>query len=299
MTGIKVRETVADRIFMVIVYTIVLLVTAIVLYPLIIVLSSSVSKPELVATGQVWFLPKGLNILGYQRVLMDSAIMTGYINTILYTVFGTAINIAVTVPAAYALAKRDLPARRVLIFFFIFIMYFSGGMIPEFLLIQSLGLYNTRTLLFIYGAFGAYNCIICRSFFESVPAELEEAAFIDGCSPIRAFIQIVLPISQALLGVMVLFFAVARWNSFFVAMIYTVDADITPLQLVLRRILIVEQTSRDMLEEAHLEDIATRVYLVELIKYAVIVVSSLPLLLLYPFLQKYFVKGVLIGSVKG
>ena len=299
MMGVKVKETKGDRVFLVIVHILIALVTLIILYPLIVVLSSSVSRPELVATGQVWLLPKGFNIMGYQRVFQDPMIMTGYGNTIFYTVVGTAINIAVTIPAGYALAKKDLPARRILIFVFIFIMYFSGGMIPEFLLIQSLGLYDTRTLLLILGAFGAYNCIICRAFFESVPQELEEAAFIDGCSPIRAFFQVILPISQALIGVMVLFFAVSRWNAYFGAMIYTRNPDIVPLQLVLRRILILEDTSRDMLTDAHLEDIASRVYLIELIKYAVIVVSSLPLLVLYPFLQKYFVKGVLIGSVKG
>ena len=296
---IKTRESLGDRVFVALLYTVVLLILIIVMYPLILVLSSSVSRADLVATGQVWLLPKGLNISGYQRVFQDPAIMTGYKNTLFYAVVGTVINLIVTVPAGYALSKRTLPGRGFLTFYFLFIMYFSGGMIPTFLLVKGLGLYNTRMLLVIMGAFGAYNCIICRTFFSSIPPELEEAAAIDGCTPLQSFFRIVLPISQALLGVMVLYFVVGHWNSYFTAMIYTNDPKITPLQLVLRRILILEQSSVDMMSDAATDELATRVYLVELVKYAVIVVSSLPLLMLYPFLQKYFVKGVLIGSLKG
>jgi putative aldouronate transport system permease protein len=301
MEKTNIKETFGDRIFFTIVFTVLMLVTAIILYPLILVLSSSISQPDLVATGKVWLWPVGINIDGYIRVFQDPAIMRGYANTVFYAVVGTAINMAVTVPAAYSMSKKSLPGRGFFTFYFLFIMYFSGGMIPTFLLINGLGLYNTRTVLLVMGAFGAFNFIICRTFFAAIPQELEEAAEIDGATPIRSFFTIVLPISQALLGVMVLRFAVGHWNSFFTAMIYTVDQRIVPLQLVLRRILIMDRTSIDMMGDASeaVDEIMSRVYLVELVKYAVIVVSALPLLILYPFLQKYFVKGVMIGSVKG
>lgn len=180
---------------------------------------------------------------------------------------------------------------------FMITMYFSGGMIPTFLWVNSLGLYNSRLVLIILGAFNTYNCIICRSFFSSMPVELEEAASIDGCSVIGTFVKIILPLSKALLGVMVLYFAVVHWNSYFDAMIYIRDDAKQPLQVFLRRILILAQTQADMEEAAGYGQ--TLANLEALMRYAVIVVSSLPLLIVYPFLQKYFDKGVMIGSVKG
>lgn len=277
---------------------VVLLLTAIVLYPLIYMVSCSISEPTMVASGQVFLLPKGFTLEGYKRVFQDPNIMMGYANTIFYTVIGTLINLIVTVPAGYVLTKHEVPGTRFTMKLFLVTMYFSGGMIPTFLLIKSLGLYNTRSVLLIVGAFSTYNCIICRSFFSAFPKELEEAAHIDGCSVIRTFLTIVLPLSKALLGVMVLYFAISHWNSYFNAMIYTYDESIQPLQLFLRRILILEQNSRDMFD-ADAERVAEQQALSALIKYAVIVVSSLPLLIVYPFLQKYFDKGVMIGSVKG
>ncbi|MBQ8230979.1 MAG: carbohydrate ABC transporter permease [Lachnospiraceae bacterium] len=269
----------------------------IVLYPLIVVLSSSVSDPAMVATGQVVLLPKGINLEGYRAVFKNSDIMIGYANTIFYTVFGTIINLFVTVPAGYALTKRMVPGRNFVMTLFMITMYFSGGLIPTFLLINSLGLYNTRFILLILGAFSTYNCIICRSFFAAMPVELEEAAEIDGSNPLRTFVQIVLPLSKALLGVMVLYFGVAHWNSYFNAMIYIKEDSMQPLQVFLRRILILAQSAMNVEEGGeYVQAMADRE---ALIRYAVIVVSSLPLLVIYPFLQKYFDKGVLIGSVKG
>jgi putative aldouronate transport system permease protein len=179
-------------------------------------------------------------------------------------------------------------------------MYFHGGLIPTFLLVRGLHLFNTPYVLVILGAFNVYNCIVCRTFFAAIPKEMEEAAVIDGASPMRAFFQIVLPISQALLGVMVLYFAVGHWNSYFSALIYVTDERLKPLQLILRKILILEAASAAMMDAGGSEEFIGELYQVrELIKYAVIVVSSLPVLVLYPFLQKYFVHGVMIGSVKG
>jgi putative aldouronate transport system permease protein len=251
--------------------------------------------------GKIWLLPRELTILGYQRVFQEPGILTGYRNTLLYAIVGTGINLLVTVPAGYALSKSFLPGRNFFTGFFLFTMYFSGGLIPTFLLIRQLHLYNTPYVLVILGAFSVYNCIICRTFFAAIPKEMEEAAAIDGVSPLRTFFQIVLPVSQALIGVMVLYFVVGHWNSYFTAMIYITKENIKPLQLILRKILILEATSAAMMEGGDgAEEYVAKLYeLRELIKYSVIVVSSLPVLILYPFLQKYFVHGVMIGSVKG
>ena len=294
-----IKEPRGDRIFGAVVFVIVTLLMLIVLYPLIYVLSCSVSSPTAVGAGEVVLLPKGFTLMGYKRVFQEPDILLGYKNTLFYTLIGTAINLFVTVPAGYMLSKKEVPGRNLFMFLFTFTMLFSGGMIPSFLLVKSLHLYDTRAVLVILGAFSTYNCIICRTFFAALPHELEEAAAIDGCSTVRTFVQIVLPLSQALLGVMVLYFAVGHWNSYFNAMIYVNNEKYKPLQLILRRILILEQASANMMEGGGDEYAAEQFKLKELIKYSVIVVSSLPVLVLYPFLQKYFVQGVMIGSIKG
>lgn len=294
-----IKEPRGDRIFGAVVFVIVTLLMLIVLYPLVYVLSCSVSSPTAVGAGEVVLLPKGFTLMGYKRVFQEPDILLGYKNTLFYTLIGTAINLFVTVPAGYMLSKKEVPGRNLFMFLFMFTMYFSGGMIPSFLLVKSLHLYDTRAVLVILGAFSTYNCIICRTFFAALPHELEEAAAIDGCSTVRTFVQIVLPLSQALLGVMVLYFAVGHWNSYFNAMIYVNNEKYKPLQLILRRILILEQASANMMEGGGDEYAAEQFKLKELIKYSVIVVSSLPVLVLYPFLQKYFAQGVMIGSIKG
>jgi len=276
------------------VYAIATILFLIVLYPLILVVSNSFSDPALVNTGQVWLLPKGINIEGYKAVFASKQIMTGYANTIFYTVVGTSLSLFITLPAGYALTKKSMPGRGFIMKLFLLTMYVSGGLIPTFLVMNSLGLYNTRLMMLLSGGFSVYNCIICRSFFAGLPKELEEAAEIDGCSPLGIFTKIVLPLSKALLGVMVLYYAVGRWNGYFTAMIYLVDEDKKPLALVLRRIL------RNAQELSNDDEIGAQAAQLEaLIRYSSIVVSSLPLMVAYPFLQKYFDKGVLIGSVKG
>lgn len=295
----KMKGSLGDRIFIYIVYTLVILITLIVTYPLIYVVSCSFSSPTAVSGGKVWLFPVEFTLEGYKRVFNEKTIITGYMNTIFYTVAGTLINLIVTVPCGYALSKKTLPGKGFFMTFFMIIMYFGGGMIPTFLLIQSLHLYNTRTVLLIMGAFSTYNCIICRTFFSGVPQELEEAAAIDGCSVYRCFLQIVLPTSKALLGVMVLYFAVGHWNSYFNAMMYINKDEYKPLQLVLRRLLVEVETSAAMMSGAAAEYANEQYQLAQLLKYAVIVVSSLPVMVLYPFLQKFFTKGVMIGSIKG
>lgn len=292
-----IKETPGDRIFRALCYFIMTLLLLLVLCPLIFVCSASVSDPSMVASGKVLLLPKGFTLDGYRRVFQDKSILTGYANTIFYTTVGTLINLAVTVPAGYALARSTLPGKKFFMTYFMIPMYFGGGLIPTFLVVNALHLYNTRAVMVLLYAFSMYNCIICRTFFGSLPKEVEEAAIIDGCTSFQVFWQIVLPLSKALMGVMVLYFAVAHWNTYFAALIYLRDADKHPLQLVLRKILILETASDDMIgmEEAAL----AKLQLKELVKYAVIIVSSLPVLILYPFLQKYFDQGVMIGSVKG
>lgn len=284
--------------FDVVMHIIGFLLLAIVAYPLILVLSNSFSNPSLVAQGKVVFFPKEFTLMGYEAVFENKDIMTGYANTIFYTVVGTIINLMVTLPAGYVLSKgRKVVGNNLFTTIFLITMYFSGGMIPTFLLNQSLGLYNTRWVLLIMGAFNVHNCIICRSFFVGMPRELEEAAYIDGCSVFQTFIRIVLPLSKALLGVMVLYFAVGHWNSYFNAMIYIKEDAMQPLQVFLRRILVLAQ---QMAADPDSSELAVEMaYREQLIRYSVIVVSSAPLLIVYPFLQKYFDKGVMIGSVKG
>lgn len=292
-----IKETPGDRIFRALCYFIMTLLLLLVLCPLIFVCSASVSDPSMVASGKVLLLPKGFTLDGYRRVFQDKSILTGYANTIFYTTVGTLINLAVTVPAGYALARSTLPGKKFFMTYFMIPMYFGGGLIPTFLVVNALHLYNTRAVMVLLYAFSMYNCIICRTFFGGLPKEVEEAAIIDGCTSFQVFWQIVLPLSKALMGVMVLYFAVAHWNTYFSALIYLRDTDKHPLQLVLRKILVLETASDDMIgmEEAAL----AKLQLKELVKYAVIIVSSLPVLILYPFLQKYFDQGVMIGSVKG
>jgi putative aldouronate transport system permease protein len=273
----------------------------VVLYPLIFIVSASFSDPQLVSSGKVFLLPKGINVEGYVRIFRDKEIMIGYRNTIFYTVAGTLVNLALTLPAAYALSKKDLVGRRVIMLFMALTMYFSGGMIPTYLLVKSLNLINTWIILLIGGAVSTYNLIIARTFFiTGVPHELEEASIIDGCSQARTFLLIVLPVSKALIGVMALYYGIGHWNSFFSALIYITDRNKVPLQLVLREILIGEQMREEMLEEAMSDEMQLlRLQLATLIKFGVIVVSSAPVMVAYPFLQKYFNKGIMLGSLKG
>ena len=291
----KIRKKIKP--FDILVYAVGIFLILIVGYPLILVLSNSVSSPEMVASGQVLLFPKGFTLEGYKAVFEDSSILTGYANTIFYTVAKTFVALVITLPAGYALTKSKVPGNRLFLAMFMITMYFSGGLIPTFLQVQKYGLYNTRAAIILLGAFSMYNCIICRSFFSSIPHELEEAAEIDGCTPMRTFLQIILPLSKPLLGVMVLYVAVAQWNSYMDCLIYIQDDFKQSLQVVLRRILVLAQ-SATLMEDAG-EYAAAMADREALLRYSAMVVSSVPLLVVYPFLQKYFNKGVMIGAVKG
>lgn len=298
--GGLVRLSPSDRVYYVIIYGIVILLSILVLYPLIFIISSSFSSGQAVTNGRVFLWPVEFSVDSYRKVYEYKVVWTGYRNTIFYTTVGTLWNVAMTACAAFALSRPKLPGRNWLMFLFAFTMLFNGGLIPNFLLMRDLGLYNTPWVLIIPGAISVYNMIITRTFFQnSIPGELSEAAVVDGCSDFRYFFAILLPLSKAVLAVITLYYAVGHWNSYFSAMIYLNTRSLWPLQLFLREILIQNQFSAEMLTTMTDEEIKKLQGMSDLLKYAFIVVATVPILLVYPFIQKYFAKGVMIGSIKG
>ena len=277
--------------------TILVIVLLIVLYPLYYVLIASFSNPDLVLTGKIFLLPKGFQTESYERVFSNPEIMQGYLNLILYTLVGSCINLAVTLSGGYALSRRDLRGRKGFMIFFTFTMFFGGGTVPTYMLVRKLHLLNTFWAMVIPNAMSVWNLILCRNFFEgNIPSELLEVAQIDGCRNGYFFYRIVLPLSKALIAVMVLFYAVGHWNSYMQPLLYLSDRTKYPLQLVLKNILISSQPDASL---AGMNDRAEMYKQTEMLKYALVVVSSAPMIVLYPFVQKYFVQGVMVGSVKG
>ncbi len=291
------KESKGDRAFTIFNYIFLAIVAVVVLYPLIFVLSASLSNPEYVISGDLWLWPKEFTVEAYKKVFQNPDIINGFINTLKYTFFGTLLNIVMTICAAYPLSRRNLKGKGFIMAFMVFTMFFSGGLIPTYLLIRDLGMINTFWVMIIPNAVAVWNIIIMRTFFQSIPYELEESAMIDGAGNFRILWSIVLPLSLPVMAVMVLFYAVGHWNSYFQALIYLQDQDKFPLQLILRQILIQGQTD-DMIQ-ATSESFLAQKLSVEGLKYAVLIVANLPMLMLYPFLQRYFVKGVMIGSLKG
>ena len=280
------------------------LFTLIILYPLYFVLIASFSEPSMVAKGMVMLLPKGFQLTAYKNVLQESSIWIGYRNTIIYTTAGTAYNLLLTIPAAYVLSKKTLPGRTALMWYFFITMYFSGGMIPTYLQIKALGLYNNPLVLIIGAGVNCWNLIVTRQYFtNSIPEEIYESAGIDGASDIRVFVTIAVPLAAPIIAVMALFYAVGHWNSYYNALLYMRTSAYHPLQLVLRNILISSELAlANVALEGDTEAVvaaAQRAYMAEAMKYAIIFIASAPLLCAYPFVQKYFVKGIMIGSVKG
>lgn len=278
--------------------TLLAFVSLIVLYPLIYVLSASISNPAAVLNGDMWLVPKEITFAGYRKVFENKELLNSYGNTIFYTVLGTAINLVMTVMAAYPMSKRDLKGRNLLMAVMVFTMFFSGGLVPTYMLVKQLGMTNSFWALVIPNAVSVYNIIIMRTFFQSsIPGEIQEAAAIDGCSEMRILRSVVLPLSMPIIAVMILFYSVGHWNAYFNALIYLTAREDYPLQLILREILIQGQMEEmvNAGDSSHAKTLLDQ----EAVKYAVVVVANLPILLLYPFLQKYFVKGVLIGAIKG
>jgi putative aldouronate transport system permease protein len=285
-----------DKIFDTVVNTLAALILLVVLYPLLFIVSASFSDPALVLNGEVVLLPKQITLEAYKNVFQNKQIWNGYGNTILYTAAGTAINLIMTTLAAYPLSRPDLPGRGVVMFFITLTMFFSGGLIPSYLLVKNLGMVDTMWALIVPGAIATYNLIVMRTYFQSsIPWEIQEAAHIDGCSNWKLLTHIILPLSKPILAVMVLFYAVGHWNSYFNALIYIRSKDMYPLQLVLREVLMVSQA--DAVDSN--VGLESKILLAESIKYVVIIISSLPVMVMYPFVQRHFVKGVMIGSLKG
>ncbi len=293
----KVKKSGADKVFDVILYVCSVLIFLLVLYPLYFVVIASFSDPSAVAGGQVWLLPKGFTLDGYEEILRHSEIWIGYRNTIFYTLLGTAVGMVVNIFAAYALSRKDLVGRKFFMMLFIITMFFNGGLIPTFLTIKDFHLYNTWAVMIVPFSVSTYNIIVARTFFENnIPEELNDAARIDGCGNLHYFFKIVLPLSKAILAVIGLWTAVGMWNSYFNALIYLKDADKYPLQLILRNILI---TSNMQMSFGSGEAMQIALRLSSLMRYSVIIVSTLPIMCFYPFVQKYFNQGVMIGAVKG
>lgn len=295
----SIKDTKFDKIFNIVVLVFVLLITLLIAYPLYFVIIASFSNPNLVASGQVILIPKDISFEGYRYIFRDPRIGTGYFNTFIYTLFGTVLALGITIPAGYALSRKDMLGKGIIMKFMVFTMYFSGGLVPSYMIVKGLNLIDTRAVLIILGSFSAYNLIICRSFYQqNIPIEVQEAADIDGCTIPRFFFSIVLPLSKATIAIMALYYAVAHWNDFFNGLIYVNQQEKMPLQLFLRDILISGQAiSGNTLTDP--EQILLKQRIARTIQYGIIIVSSLPILLFYPFVQKYFVKGVMIGSVKG
>jgi putative aldouronate transport system permease protein len=288
----------SDIVFDSIVYVLASIVLVGVLYPLLFVLSASFSNPESVMNGEMWLVPKGFTLEAYQKVLENHDIWKGFINSVKYALIGTTINIVLTLLAAYPLSRTDLPGRNLFMFLFVFTMFFSGGLIPTYLVVKNLGMVNTLWAMVIPNAIATYNMIIMRTYFQStIPIEVQESAWMDGCSNFRLLINIIIPLSAPIIAVLILFYGVGHWNAFFNGLIYLRNSDLHPLQLIIRDILILNAS--DMMGGDASFGLRERIMLGEGVKYAVIIVASLPVLIIYPFVQRFFVKGVMIGSVKG
>jgi multiple sugar transport system permease protein/putative aldouronate transport system permease protein len=290
--------TTGDLIFYSIITVVLTMFFLIVLYPCIFVLSASISSGTAVQSGRVWLFPVGFSREGYRTVFHTSTIWLGFRNSIFYTVIATILNVAMTMTAAYCLSRTDLPGRSAITLLFTFTMFFSGGIIPTYMLIMKLGMLNTPSALIIPGAIGMFNLIVAKTFIQnSIPGELLDAAKIDGCSDIYYFLRIVIPLSNAIIAVLILFYGVGHWNAYFNAMIYLHNKNLYPLTLYLREILMASQIDPSTVQDPELQmrlaDAAA------VIKYALIVVTLIPVIIVYPFVQKHFVKGVMIGSVKG
>ncbi len=287
-----------DKRFGAVVTALLLLLSLLILYPLYFVVIASFSDPQLIATGKVLLLPKGLNVDGYEAIFQDESVLTGYLNSLYYAALGSAVTLAATLCAAFPLAKRDFRGRRVIMLLFTVTMFFNGGMIPTYLVIQKMGLLNSVWALVLPGAVTAYNVLITRTFITtSIPEEMSEAAAIDGCGHALYFIRILTPLSAPIIAVLVLFSAVGHWNSYMPPLLYISDKAKYPLQLVLRAILVQNSASDAMMMDN--DSYVEMAKLAEKVKYALIIVASVPVLALYPFLQRYLVKGMMVGSVKG
>lgn len=294
----SIQVTGADRLFDVLNHFYLGLCFLLVAYPLLYVISASFSNAQAVISRKVWLWPVDFSLEAYKAVFRNSQIGVGYMNSIIYVVFGTSISVVLTILAAFPLSRKEFFGRNLVMGLFLFTMMFSGGLIPTYLLVKNLGILNTRWAMILPNAIGVWNVIVTRTFLQhTISDELYNAAQIDGCSDLRFLFQFVFPLSGSIIAVMTLFYAVWIWNSYFDALIFLKTQDLFPLQIILRNILIINQIDSSMITD--IESLARKQGMSEIIKYSLIVVASVPLLSIYPFVQKYFVKGVMVGSIKG
>lgn len=293
----KVKRSGSDQRLEICLIIIMSVIGVIMLYPLLVVLSTSFSAPSAVTSGKVWLFPVDFSIQGYKAVFRTNDVLIGYRNSLFYMIFGTIVNLFMTLITAYPLSRDDLVGQGIIMKLFTFTMIFSGGMIPNYLLMKDLGLLNSVWVMIIPGAISVYNMIITRTFIKSnIPKEMLEAAQIDGCSDIQYFVKMVLPLSGAVIAVITLYYAIAHWNAYFNAFMYLNDKDLYPLQIFLKNILVSNQVQADMIVDEQVQAIEG---IAEVLKYSLIVVAVVPVMIIYPFVQKHFVKGVMIGAVKG
>lgn len=292
------NTSIGDKTFIIIVYVVLTLIVISVLYPLIYIVSASFSDPQAVISGKVILWPIDVTLKGYKAVFKNSRILTGFINSFIYLFAGTALNLVMTMLCAYPLSRKEFTARNKIAALFVFTMYFSGGLVPTYMVVNKLGLLDTRLAMIIPSAMSTYNMIICRTYMvNSIPDEMYEAAQMDGCTPFKYLLNVVTPLCKPVLAVLALYYGVAKWNSYFDAMIYLKQQGLEPLTIVMKDILIQNNVDLTMISDASVA--AQMQGLTELLKYSTIVVGSLPVLILYPFVQKYLVKGVMVGAVKG
>ena len=294
----KIKKSKGDRVFYILNYTFLVLVFLIVTYPLVYILSASISEARAVAGGQVFLFPVGFTLDGYMAVFRHHLIMSGYANSFINMTVGTIINVVLTMLAAYPLARKDFYGRNLIMMMFTITMFISGGLIPTFMLVRDLGMMNTRWALIIPTALSVWNVILTRTFLQAnIPDELLEASKMDGCSDITFLVKIVVPLSTPILAVITLFYAIGHWNLFFPALIYLNDPSLFPLQLVLRDILIQNQLPAGVIMDPVLQQQMDNIR--ELLRFSLIVVASVPMLVMFPFVQRFFVKGIMIGAIKG
>jgi len=287
-----------DKIFVSVIYVLLSIILVIIAYPLIYVVSASFSDPQAVISGEVVLLPVRPTLRGYSAVFQNRKIVSGFANSFFYLIVGTAINLVMTMLCAYPLSRKEFTARGKISLYFVFTMYFSGGMVPSYILVNKLGMLNTRWALLIPMAMSTYNMIICRTYIvNSIPDELYEASQMDGCTPFKYLIYVVVPLCKPIMAVLMLYYGVARWNDYFTPMLYLYKDSLQPLTIVLREILIMGKV--DMTQVTDASAVSKLQGMSELLKYSTIVVASVPVMCLYPFIQKHLVKGVMIGSVKG
>ena len=294
----KTRNTAGDKVFYIVIYILLTAFFITVLYPCVFIVSASFSSGTAVQAGKVILWPVNPTTEGYRIIFRTSTVWTGFRNSIIYTVASVVLAVALTMTTAYCLSRNDVPGRNLIMFLFTFTMFFNGGLIPTYMLIRNLGMLNTPWAVIVPGCLGVWNLIITRTFLQNnVPAEMMEAAKIDGCSDIGYYIKIVLPLSKAIIAVLVLFYGVGQWNSYFNPMIYLSNRNLFPLTIFLREILTAAQIEPEAVDDP--EYLMRLAEAANIIKYALIIVTIVPVIILYPFVQKYFVKGIMVGSIKG